>query len=236
MAKSQRSLPGLRRDFSNRINSYTMIKPFGPSILETYLPENILQSFLILTDDLLNDPNRKSHGKYLVGQIQEEPLISNEILRRHEVFDYLKAMFAEYVLASASVNADPDYQQDVSQFQASSGYQNPVTVDIQAAWLVSQKGGEYNPIHNHSGATLSSVLYLKVPEKSGANTIPNKVETDGDIEFVEGSTLPLQNATVRTSPEVGKFLIFPSYLLHLVYPFQGEQERRSVSINASHQL
>ena len=84
MAKSQRSLPGLRRDFSNRINSYTMIKPFGPSILETYLPENILQSFLILTDDLLNDPNRKSHGKYLVGQIQEEPLISNEILRRHE--------------------------------------------------------------------------------------------------------------------------------------------------------
>jgi hypothetical protein len=112
-----------------------------------------------------------------------------------------------------------------------------VEITIEAAWLVSQRKGEYNPIHNHSNAALSSVLYLKVPNFS-SSVLPGKTPTDGQIEFVDGSTQPLQNATARVTPCVGKFFIFPSYLLHLVYPFHSDSdsdsERRSVSINASY--
>jgi hypothetical protein len=32
-------------------------------------------------------------------------------------------------------------------------------------------------------------------------------------------------------PEVGKLLVFPSWLQHMVYPFKGEGERRTVASN-----
>ena len=32
-------------------------------------------------------------------------------------------------------------------------------------------------------------------------------------------------------PELGKFYVFPHYLMHLVYPFKGKEERRSISFN-----
>jgi hypothetical protein len=32
-------------------------------------------------------------------------------------------------------------------------------------------------------------------------------------------------------PEVGKFFMFPSWLQHMVYPFQGDGERRTVAAN-----
>ena len=32
-------------------------------------------------------------------------------------------------------------------------------------------------------------------------------------------------------PELGKFYVFPHYLMHLVYPFKGKDERRSISFN-----
>lgn len=235
MTKELRSLPGLRQEFSHLANDYAVVKPFGPSILETYLPDDVLSSFLQLTDDLLQDPTRRSYGRHLVGQISEEPFIPNEMLEQYGILSYLKMMFGEYILSTAAVNAGRDYQREVAAFQAAPDYKNPVNIDIEAAWLVSQKGSEYNPIHNHSMATMSSVLYLKTPIDTDGEGVPGKAATDGDIEFVEGSTQPLQNATVRVSPKVGKFLIFPSYLLHLVYPFKGGSERRSVSINASHQ-
>lgn len=235
MGNSYKSLPGLHQSFQHRRSEYSMVKPFGPTILETDLPAEILTSFLALTDKLMRNPNRESYGPYLVGQIKEEPLITIDLLKEVDVLDYLESMFAEYVLASASVNADQAYQSEVRSFQSSNHYRNPVEITIEAAWLVSQRKGEYNPIHNHSNAALSSVLYLKVPNFS-SSVLPGKTPTDGQIEFVDGSTQPLQNATARVTPCVGKFFIFPSYLLHLVYPFHSDSdsERRSVSINASY--
>lgn len=32
-------------------------------------------------------------------------------------------------------------------------------------------------------------------------------------------------------PEVGKMLMFPSWLTHMVYPFEGDGERRTVAAN-----
>lgn len=233
MSNSEKSMPGLHQVFQHLENEYSMVKPFGPTILETDLPSQILHSLILLTDRLIENPNRESYGPYLVGQIEEEPIIGNDLLVEFGVLDYLKSMFAEYVLASASVNAHQDYQTQVKNFQSTWHYKNPVSVSIEAAWLVSQRQGEYNPIHNHSHADLSSVIYLKVPEFS-SSALPGKTPTDGHIDFVDGSTQPLQNATVRVAPSVGKFFIFPAYLLHLVYPFRADAERRSISINATY--
>ena len=38
------------------------------------------------------------------------------------------------------------------------------------------------------------------------------------------------------NPQVGDLFIFPSYLLHTVYPFIGNEERRSLAFNAIYRV
>lgn len=228
------SLPGVHARFTHHEHDYQVAKAFGPNILETRLPGPVLAGLITLTDELLADEQRRSYGSHLVGQIKEEPEIPLSLLKAHGVYDYIRDMFAEYVLASIASDADAAYRQAVTEFQASSDYKNPVHIDVEAAWLVSQRAGEYNPIHNHSQSTLSSVMYLKIPEDLQAIPFEGKVSVDGCIEWVNASTQPMHNATVRITPRAGFFYIFPATLLHLVYPFKANSERRSLAINASH--
>ena len=230
------NLPGLNAYFSHQQNDFRISKPFGPNILETRLPESVYTSLLSLSSALLGDNQRRSYGPHLVGQIREEPEIPLGLLDEYGVLDYIRGMFAEYVLASVYCDADDAYKEAVAEFQAGSDYRNPVRIDVEAAWLVSQQAGEYNPIHNHSQSTLSSVLYLQVPENLDESPLPGKTSVDGCIEWVNESAQPLHNSTVRLTPRPRMFYIFPASLLHLVYPFKGSQERRSISINATHEF
>lgn len=236
----QSTLGGIRQPVRQDELAFDIVRPFGPSILEAELPPDILGKMLDLSDHILTDAKRESWGRYLVGQIREEPRIPEEIFAEFGVLDYLKRQFAEYVIACIYCNSNPEYKRGVDQLKASGQYRNPTSVQIESAWVVSQQPGEYNPIHNHSMATMASVMYLKVPEDMQKNPIPDKVATDGCIEFVDRSVgdslLTLQTSSVRVTPAVGCFYIFPSSLLHLVYPFQGDSERRSMAINASHRI
>ena len=56
---------------------------------------------------------------------------------------------------------------------------------------------------------------------------------DGCIEFVDGVTdlMGLQMGTYRHTPKVGELFLFPSNLLHTVYPFKSEVTRISMSFN-----
>ena len=58
-----------------------------------------------------------------------------------------------------------------------------------------------------------------------------EVNKNGHIEFVHGSKMFLSNSQMFVKPQVGKFYVFPHYLMHLVYPFKGQGERRSISFN-----
>ncbi len=107
-------------------------------------------------------------------------------------------------------------------------------INISQSWIVSQYKGEYNPWHQHSGH-LSSVIYLKVPK--GMDEFYNKEGEDhypvgGAIQFMQGDKQNFRNDTLTFRPEVGKMLIFPSWLKHSVYPFDVDGERRSMSFNA----
>ena len=55
---------------------------------------------------------------------------------------------------------------------------------MKSAWIVSQWEGEYNPIHIHTECSLSTVMYLKVPEFL-PSTKPER-DDDGCIMFIGG--------------------------------------------------
>ena len=54
----------------------------------------------------------------------------------------------------------------------------------------------------------------------------------GMIQFMQGDKQNLRSDTLTFKPEVGKMLLFPSWLKHSVFPFYVDGERRSMSFNA----
>ena len=202
---------------------FKLMKPFGPSFGMFVMPDEMTKALLKKSDEILEDRNRVDWGKNLVGQIAEEPWISNKDLDEIGALKYLEGMLYNYVWNAL----------------AADGHQvELLEVSLDHAWVVSQYEGEYNPIHFHTYCDLSSVLYLKVPpldERSKNKELPDyKFSRDGMIEFVYKTACPtgLEKGSLSFTPEPGKLVIFPSNLLHTVYPFKGEGERRSIAFNS----
>jgi len=81
---------------------------------------------------------------------------------------------------------------------------------------------------------ISGVGYLKVPNEMG-KTFQNDKTTNqnGKLVLIDGSKRFVCNPTYTITPKVGDFYLFPSYMMHAVYPFIGtSEERRSISFNA----
>ena len=107
-------------------------------------------------------------------------------------------------------------------------------IHLAQSWIVSQYKGEYNPWHQHSGH-LSAVIYLKLPkgmDKFYEKELEDHYPVGGSIQFMFGEKQTLRSDTLTFRPEVGKMIIFPSWLKHSVYPFDADGERRSMSFNA----
>lgn len=101
-------------------------------------------------------------------------------------------------------------------------------------WMnVNPKDG-YNAPHTHPGAHWSGVYYVSQPETEDGHS--------GMIEFVAPRMdLPhwdiLQAGAFRLKkrirPAAGEIILFPSYLLHWVYPNEADTERVTVAFNAT---
>ena len=102
------------------------------------------------------------------------------------------------------------------------------------AWMNINPPGGFNAPHTHPGAHWSGVYYVSQPE----------IETgsSGMIEFLDPRTdLPhwrlLKSSAFRPKrglrPKAGEMILFPSYLVHWVYPNESGDERISIAFNAT---
>ena len=202
---------------------FKLMKPFGPSFGLFHVPSEITEILIKASDEVLEDRNRIDWGGNLVGQISEEPWISNEKLEEIGVLAYLEGMLYNYVWNGLKADGH-----DLEALECK----------LDHAWIVSQYENEYNPIHFHTYCDLSSVIWLKTPafdHRSKEGDLPEyKFSRDGMIEFVYKTACPtgLEKGSLSFTPEPGKMTIFPSNLLHTVYPFQGPGERRSIAFNS----
>ena len=112
--------------------------------------------------------------------------------------------------------------------------ENPNTdLKVESVWVNMQKKLEVNPLHNHDG-TLSFVAWLHVPfkledERNVENCKNSRtVELASTFQFVYNNVL----GTIANCPlfvESGweaTICMFPSKLLHIVYPFQTSDDYR----------
>jgi uncharacterized protein (TIGR02466 family) len=201
-----------------------MLSPFGPRILCIKLPENIIQRINDLGD---NQQNKVNMDGRLVGQIKDEPALTDEEMDSIGIKQIFMDIGHQYVHTILSDKHHIDYNTD----------DYKIDMKFVGGWIVNQKENEYNPVHAHSNCSISAVLYLKVPEfKPRGYT--GKKNIDGYIEFIN-STVDSSNLSAGcflVEPQVGQLLMFPSTLLHTVYPFQGPDERRSLAFNLNYKL
>lgn len=100
------------------------------------------------------------------------------------------------------------------------------------AWVnINGKGG-YNTVHHHGWFHISGVYYIKQP--SGAKNRSGMIEFinsrfDNHI-FEEIGGQPFA-PSLRMRPAPGEMLVFPSTLLHFVYPNETSEERISLAWN-----
>jgi uncharacterized protein (TIGR02466 family) len=206
-----------------KTTDFNLVKPFGPNVGFFKAPSEVLKTLIELTDKVLEDENRVDWGNNLVGQVKEEPWVSNEMLKEAGIYQYLNMMLYNYVWNSLSRE----------------GHElEKLEVHLDHMWVVSQYAGEYNPVHFHTYCDLSSVMWLKIPEMEDrlkSKKLPEyKTQRDGHIEFIYKTACPtgLEKGSMSFLPEEGQMAIFPSNLLHTVYPFEGLGERRSVAFNS----
>ena len=205
-------------------------------VLETQMPKQMIDDVNDYMDEYREDKNKESLAKTLVGQIDkgEQLLLNHNDKRMVEYNNFICSLGVEYI----------------NHFSASgNSLKGPKQVQIDETWSVHSYDGDYNPIHDHGTKTLmgiSTTAWTKVPPQIGAKATANSPtyslynesgHSDGCIAFqygqvsvIDGDRLKPAQSFVMT-PEVGKLLLFPSWLQHMVYPFKGEGERRTIASN-----
>ena len=193
-----------------------IIKPFGPSIVKIKIPDEIVKEMNFFVDGIIKDKERLekfNEGPKLAGNVYQEFLIDTDFMKKIKWGDFLGSACNDWVWREKNLT--------LKSFQ------------IIKSWIVRQFKYEYNPIHYHSGH-ISGVGYLKVPNNMGETSQKNKkVNNNGKLILIDGSKKLFSSPTYTITPKVGDFYLFPSYLMHTVYPFSNsDEERRSVSFNA----
>ena len=212
--------------------------PFSPTIMEMEVPKKFVDIVNKIVDEVLSDEKKSAQmdwSNHLVGKVHKEVQIP---IMNKEDGDYCKNVLRSVCVLYLKdlINKKRAFIENMILHHPTHGNLNPTqdNINISQSWIVSQYKGEYNPWHQHSGH-LSSVIYLKLPK--GMDKFFDKESKDhypvgGAIQFMQGDKQNLRSDTLTFRPEVGKMLIFPSWLKHSVYPFDVDGERRSMSFNA----
>lgn len=187
---------------------------FLVSPLCAQLPPPMVKELVAHTDRQLRGNNSTDYSKHLAGRIERGAQVELSP-------EGVPARFSQLLLELSADYID-------SQRSLNRSRPEPYELSFVDMWVVSQREKDFNPIHRHGGQ-LSGIVYLKVPRQINQSRRP-----EGCLEFVYGRSKPETldfNGNRTVLPVVGDLYIFPAWLQHLVYPFYGRGERRSLSFN-----
>ena len=189
-----------------------MIHQFGPTLIEYKLEDEFCKKLLKVGRKL-----SVKYNAYLAGRIEGEFVYPEE----QWIVDGLKPAFDYWITHSKHVFFP----------KAIKG------LNFNSIWINRQKAGEYNPIHIHTNADLSFVLWLTLPKglqkdvENWKNSHYAKAQCPGYTNFYYGEEYDLTQNYVYFNPVVNTILVFPAILRHDVQAFRCKGERTSVAGN-----
>ena len=194
-------------------DNYDLYRPFGPPIGKFKIPLKTVNKINLFIEKTIKDEQAVKKfdvGSGLAGQVSQELALPEEIVEGDLV--RLFSSFTEnYIRGVLGIK--------IKNFK------------LIQCWVVRQFRNEYNPIHWHTGH-ISGAGWLKIPDSFGETSKNKRNNPNGKINFIHGSKQFLSNPRTEINPKVGDMCIFPHYLMHEVYPFNSDGERRSISFNA----
>ena len=120
-----------------------------------------------------------------------------------------------------------------------------IDIAITGLWFQISNNYGFHETHVHGNCSWSGVYYVqsgdcsKKPGETGDNGQPNGITRfyGPHTEYQAGGhgdlgNLYLQSHSFDSYPEDGKLVIFPSHLKHMVFPYNGQQDRIIVSFHA----
>ncbi|MBA1338286.1 MAG: putative 2OG-Fe(II) oxygenase [Pelagibacterales bacterium] len=187
-----------------------ILSPFGPKIGKLKFSNYLIKKINTEVDKIISNKKlakKFDYSKKLVGQVKQEIYLPKSFVKK---------------------NLDKTINKNITDFIKKSIGKKVKKIKIKKFWVVRQFSNEYNPVHFHDGH-ISGVGYLKLPKFINAGK--KNLKTNGTIDFINGNKMFLNESIFNHTPKVGDVLLFPNYLMHTVYPFSSEGERRSFSFN-----
>jgi hypothetical protein len=224
------------------------VTPFGPMIMAGEIPRSIYKDFRKIVTKTLKE-KKYDHKFRLAGRLEDEWTIPEIDLFQTQVDEFLTSVVeryatdvAERMLVGTQVFAGDEVFQ-----QCQEGFKKlQISARRQAGWVNEMISGEYNPVHHHPYANVTSVFFFTDTDEEfideiiapnnnkneeGIEFLNTSTTDDGSLEIIYGSDNHWQVGTVRVKPKERMFLIFPANLLHTVYPFKSKSKRISASFN-----
>ena len=192
----------------------------------TRLPEELISSLTSKTTNILASENSNDYSSKLAGKIYD----GQQVQIDEELCSDVNIKELILIVKQVSRTFVQRYMNKIN-YESTN---NKFKCDLNDMWIVSQKAHDYNPPHDHPWTNkigLSGVLYLKVPPQINGDT------TDGCFHFSWGSDLRFNLSKfsfaehANITPDPGMLLLFPSSMVHEVFPFRGDGERRCIAFN-----
>jgi tetratricopeptide (TPR) repeat protein len=195
-------------DYEHLVQSFRLDTPSGWSSLEAYLGE--LRQAL--------EPLHPSLG-HPIGQSVRHGSQTRQDLTRAEApaikafFQAIDGPIRRYMTALGTGD-DPLRRRNAMDYR------------FAGVWSVKLRPGGFHADHVHHKGWLSSACYIE---------LPRAVETgrEGWLKFGEPGipTQPALGAERFVKPEVGRLVLFPSYIWHGTVPFGGDEPRLSIAFD-----
>ena len=147
----------------------------------------------------------------------------------------------EYQLEKSKQHIVPYLEEMGREYQKNWDYYPQQNLKVDSLWVNLQKKTEYNPIHNHDGV-LSYVAWMEIPYKHSDEMNVNHSKDSrtknlsSTFQFIYSSIVGQITHDVYEVENgwEGRIVMFPSKLLHIVYPFYtSDNYRISIAGNLS---
>lgn len=140
----------------------------------------------------------------------------------HRLFEFIRATLSTFI-------------RDINQFSAEQ--MANIELDMHSWFHVTRKGG-FQCAHNHPNASWSAIYCVDpgdaASSESGAVRFHDP-RTGSDMyrdPANETMQIPYRLGSWQLNHKPGQMLVFPSYLVHEVFPYTGDRPRIVVALNA----
>ena len=197
--------------------------PFGPNILRLKINEDIRLKILDSISLCIDSHEQKYFG--------DNNSLNNAV--KNSIVDGKMGGVSEEWLKKHPKNIIKNTIQNILCRYGELYFNGPCISSIEDIWYVVMKSGDFHILHSHHSinnniAVLSGAIYLEVPD--------NLPDPQGNINWILGGTgghgkRNLSEGVWGCSPKLGDVFLWPSWLMHMVYPFRSKQERIMISFN-----